>query len=159
MLQKLLMGVLVFVACGAIGFLGLVGCIYYNEHTIRQNLAKNIEISPEWTDIPIDPPVTPIRMSQHIFIYVDGMSATIDRNGVYMKLKDGSDVKPQIEMVDESGTVYPMDSWSLLNSDPGVAFRNELDDEIAGKRFKTLRIRSDIPFKASKLEWMDMHLK
>lgn len=159
MLQKLLFGLLILVACGAVGVLGVIGYIYYKEHTIRQNIAKNVEITPEWKDIPIKPSVSPVRISQTVLLEVDGMDATIDRNGVSMTLENGTQVKPEFELVDENGHAYPLRFSSLLNSTPGAGFNSERSNETAGKKFKTLRVRSDVPFQASKIIWHDKHLK
>lgn len=122
-----------------------------------QTLARNVKVSYDWTEIDARSQFSAHNQVQHLCIRTPGIDwGSQDFNGV--KLKDGTVLHPEIEIVDEQGKVQPL----LLS---GFVSKFYVDAEYSpvkgtgafykGRQFSKIRIRSDIPFDCDVIYWSD----
>jgi len=121
---------------------------------LDQDLAGQIVISSEWTEIVPKKPFQVDRQIQMIVLDLD-KSINLQRDGFGLILPDGSVVTPEVELIDLEGKAYPLDSPSEHLGDNGFKYRqfssrNRLPD---GKIFRSVRIRADKPVRCNRVFW------
>jgi hypothetical protein len=143
----------VLVVCCAIAF---GGC---EMKPVVRVLAEEGQLGEEWLEIHPDPPLKVSRQVQRISIDVaDVADWDMRLENASFVMPDGTPVKIDVELVATDGTRFTLDSVGL---GPGLTFsRRPLETGSAGSRipqdleFSTVRLRSDAPLKAGKLEWI-----
>lgn len=154
MLKKLLIGVLVFVSCGVVGFAGMIGYVFYSAKPSYQVVAKDVEITTEWTDLTMTAPMKAEQDRQMIVLSGNGL----DTRSFEAVLPDGTVVKPEIQIIDDQGSVYDTRLSTMNYRGPGfgpakgLAFPKD-------RTYVKLRVRSDIPFKITKIYWVSSRLE
>jgi hypothetical protein len=130
-----------------------------------------ITVSDEWVEIKPQPPLKASKRTQDLDLYVaDEHTAywTADDstdNSDAMRFPDGSLVRPEVQLIDEYGTVYELDRHSFFGRKPGgngldggMGFSKIFDQSIDSnfpkdRAYTTIRIRSPKPIHISKIVW------
>jgi hypothetical protein len=152
------------IAILAVLFLGYFAYMF-NHQKISEEVASNLSISSDWTVIKPESPMKTRRDFQSVLLKIEN-SKHNDKFDII--LPDGTIVNPEVEISDEYGNTYRLNSKS--------AFANNYDSEsktfelsYAGfsksgglpedRVYTEVRIRSDKPFVASKIIWHNYNLK
>jgi hypothetical protein len=121
-----------------------------------RSLARNLPVTSEWTEVSIDPPVTPAYRQQTINLRP--VNFEVDRNakGFDIRLPDGRVVAPEVEIYDEKGNMFPLykTGFAMGRSDY-VVFKNYDMPFRRDTTYSLLRIRSDMPFVCESIYWID----
>ena len=134
--------------------------------SVSQEIASNVSISSEWTVIKPESQMKTKRDFQSVLLKIEN-SKHNERSEIL--LSDGTVVNPEIEILDEYGNNYPLDSKSgVVNNYDSESKTFELNSAGFSKKSEKLpedrvyiqvRIRSDKPFSASKVIWYNYNLK
>ncbi len=127
---------------------------------ISRELAVGIELSSDCLEISINPPLRIIKTQQILQLYINGFETDlheyIDRPSEFERidnskvvLRDGTEVKFKIQLIDELGGGHDMD---LVWTPYCVAFKNDLPKE---KSYDRLRMLSDKPIVCERICWLD----
>lgn len=129
----------------------------------RQLVAENVQITSKWLEITPEKALEPTKLGQTVQLLIEGYEHDIHKNDFSnIQLKDGTYIKPEVEIVDENGKIYQLTdgerNGNLIGFYP--------DKKIHGTssfpkdvNYKTIRIRSDKPFRIEKIYWNDYDLK
>lgn len=158
--------VLLFVAIGFFLYLIYMATSGRGRHyTIT--VADNVEVSADWSEIKSDYPLKPSKQIHDIDLVVDGLSYHLKTK--QNLLPSGEAVNPEVELVDTDGNVHRLRSGGGGVGDYNTAtdtfgsatmsFRLVTDDLPSSAKFQTIRIRSDIPFRCSKINWHNWRMK
>ena len=155
-MKKKLIGILIFLSCIVVPVLGFYACFVNTDRT----LAENIQISSEPTEITPEKLLIGRKSVQHISLLIDEYKPDINDPDRRIKLTDGTIVNPRIELVDKDDQVHPLEisglSWSQDRVEVDFGGIDEMS--VPKKRYKTVRISSDKPFRCS-VFWKDFNLK
>ena len=138
--------------------IGVVGAflVYVNVPNDR-TIAKNIKVSHDWIEIVTEPPLTAWHRDQSINLRIPDIDFHAGvTNGV--RLKDGTVLNPEIELVDEGGTIQTLRLGGTVSKyyiDAVFIPESGTDTFAAGRKFAKIRIRSDIPFECKSVYWRD----
>jgi hypothetical protein len=133
-------------------YLGFYLYLFIVLRTSRK-IARHLDISTDWMEITPRPPLRAKKERQRLQILVDGYQrGDEDRN--WIRLPDRRIANPEVEIWDEYGKVYDLRPSSLITSGVGFTGKFAPRSSFPQDRFYTkVRIRSDKPFKASKVIW------
>jgi hypothetical protein len=124
----------------------------------KQTLAENIQVSSEWTEITPEKPLQGTEQIQRVMLSIeDYESMSDDSDAGNIKLKNGTEINPEIQIVDENGKVYELRAIGLRNGD--VVFSLEKGLLPRDVTYKNVGIRSDKPFPAREIYWYDYSFK
>ena len=127
---------------------------------VDQIIATDFDVTPEWKEIKPEQPMTAPHRIKMIYLKVEGAKLpeamvdqnanTASRNWSALILPDGETAVPEVILIDESGREHV-----LHGSQESVDGRGYSADstEMADLKFVSLKIRSDVPFKASEVRW------
>lgn len=138
----------------------------FNAYVDRE-VARDIEINSEWTEITPSSPLKINRRFQAVAFVVDG--AKRNSRDDSLALSDGTLIDPEIRVLDTDGRWHEANerAYAITNYDAAnetfevksiYAGLNE-DEYDANTAFKTIRIRSDQPFTCARLYWLNYDLK
>jgi hypothetical protein len=119
----------------------------FNPYLDRE-IAGPTTISSEWLEIMPEQPLRVERQIQYLTLDVADPFEPVYDNWS-LRLNDGSVVRPEVQLVDEHGSVYNLTSPALDNK--GIAFGNS--DLPSDRVYPVVRIRSDKPIKLSRIYW------
>lgn len=95
-----ILGMLVILFCG--------GCkVFFAERSTSKmrKIADNIQISEYWTEITPQPPVKVTTKIQYIGLKLDNIKGWKDDSHETLQLNNGDELKIEIELVDEKGSI------------------------------------------------------
>ena len=125
------------------------------ERFLDRTIKENTTLTPEWTDITLDKPLKPERDVQAVMLYLaEPHEADLEVDGV--RMPDGSLVKPEVQLVDTAGNTYSLKYYGLFGRKL-VIFT--LRDQLMGREYRTVRIRSDKPIHTKKIFWRCYYTK
>jgi len=149
----------------------LVVIFLLSTNDIERQISGPVTIGPGWTDIRPTKPLKVSRHTQSINIYVsdaheENMPAS-DPSGKSwaMRFPDGSVARPEVEVLDQYGNLFRLDSASFLVKEGTVSdlgggmgfstgFNVAIDSNFPPDRvYPLVRIRSDKPIRVSKVTW------
>jgi hypothetical protein len=135
-----------------------VGFIAYSLLTrqIDREIASNLPISSDWVEINLRPPLEAGNLTQTVILYIEGYKRDIADTRQQIIMPDGTILIPEAQVIDEYGNVYPLKIGQWLSN--GVGFTRDFDAGSNSKfpqdrAYPKVRIRSDRPFKISKVFW------
>ena len=135
---------------------GLYKFVEYGLTPLRQTIATDVDITNEWQEFQPDVALIPRRQTQHITLNVEGYNHN-PGDPFEISLENGSVVHPEIVVVTANGgSVSLKDSLRLGNT---AGFSPRSGEFQTGQKYTKVMIRSDVPFKLTKLGWIDMNLK
>lgn len=139
-------------------FLFFVGLSIYRIATRQSDreVASDVNISTDWLELTLQPPLRATKRVQHLIICVDGYDRSVEDTRDQILLPDGSTANSEVEILDESGKVYQLHPSLLISSGVGYRADSSLPQD---RSFTRIRIRSDRPFQASKIFWENFNLK
>ena len=110
---------------------------------------QSISVTSDWVSISMPKPVTAKWDVQAIYLdVISKHESSIDPMGT--RLQDGSVVKPEIELLTETGQVQSFRFVGFSNAE--LVFEN--DHIVRGSTFSKLRIRSPKPLVCSRIKWV-----
>ena len=122
-------------------------------------IAEKIHIDREWSEIHPQPPLEVSKQVQRVSIEVPDVADWDIRpaDGSFVT-PDGTPVKIEVELIAADGARFSLDSIGL---GPGLTF-SYLPAGAAprgsrlppSKKFKTVRLRSDMPIEAGRVSWI-----
>jgi len=139
-----------FVACLIFGYLALVVYLNWPDRPI----AENIKVTQGWTELRLDHPLTFKYRSQTLMLRIKDFTLDRGSNMKEITLPDGTNIDPEIEIVDDGSNAVKMDhSWYTLKYFDGVDF-GPSDAILRGKTYSVIKIRSDVPFYCEGIYWV-----
>src|SRR4029078_608762 len=87
---------------------GYVSFITYINWPNGRTIAKNLKVTQEWSEVNIDPPLTPAQRVQEINLRIDNFKDDPTARDFKIKLSDGTIIEPEVELYDENGTKFVM---------------------------------------------------
>ena len=145
----------------AIGSSALILYFYLTSRTVDQNLATNLTVSKEWTEITANPPLSEFRMVAELAIAIPGYNHNPnDRlpSGQF-RLPDGRVTTPEIEGVDEYGNPVSFRHGGFTMSRRNLVIFSPNADMESGTKLVKLRIRSDESFLSEEVFWRNRNPK
>ena len=133
--------------------------VFYKFQTrqIYLQIATDVQVSSDWIEITPQPALTVCNQQQFITITIEGYNQTINEVDNATVKPDEKFLKPDVQIIDDQGIVYNLkiDAQELN----GIRFAR--DNAPGSDRsfprdsyFTKVRIRSDKPFRSSKIYWM-----
>lgn len=122
---------------------------------LDHDVTGQILISSEWTEIVPKKPFQVERQIQIIVLDLD-KSVKLQENGWGLVLPDGSIVTPEVQVIDEEGNAYPLETPSAwFSPSTGVKYREFASEHELpkGKIFRAVRIRADKPVRCNRIFW------
>lgn len=134
---------------------------------VVQPIAQNVQVTSEWQQIEIAPPLKIKKQVQKISLKIEGYeSKTDDSSFNNIKLSDGTILNPEIILIDENNNKYYLkDCCRTYKGSTTDSAEFNLNQKLTGMgdlpkdvRYKAVMIKSDIPFKCD-ITWIDNDLK
>lgn len=133
---------------------------FINPYNNRE-ISGAIVLSQDWIEIK---PKVPLRMNRPVQEVVLELDKTIrvnlDGGAFQLMLPDGSYAMPEVQLIDQKGTVYALSVPSAAKSSQGQIWLRGFGLGIEASRnlpkdtvFSTVRLRSDKPVPCSNIAW------
>jgi hypothetical protein len=140
----------------------IVGAIIVSKSIYRfihpyldREIAGQTTISHQWLEITPEQPLRPERQVQYLYIHTAPFDPDYRAWGI--RFPDGSVVTPEVQLVDQDGSLYSLKSSSFSLEDrtrsnivSGIGFKADIPKD---KVYRTVRIRSDKPITVSSIVW------
>lgn len=134
-------------------FVVTVGKFYrWHRPYLDEELAGPTITSTEWLEITPESPLKITRQRHLVALDLD-KSIRTEQNGAGLILRDGSIVRPQVELVSEDGTIYELNRPSLYESATETLAYFTGEDLPKDKTYVRVRIRSDKPVRCKRIFW------
>jgi hypothetical protein len=162
MIRLVLTILLVAFALLALGALYVWASIRYwlwNRQRDRE-IANDLDISGDWVELTPHPPLKATRHVHQLTVLVDGYHRNPDDHPFQLHLPDGTTANLEVVIVDEGGESFRLRPTVCASS--GVGYKRPhapRPRRPGGISYTKVRMRSDKPFRASKVIWVDMNLK
>lgn len=164
-MKKALIIVLVCFSLTAIFVFGSYAFLAYSVKAMhkKQTIAEDAQITSDWQEITPEQPLKSTKQVQKIMLSIEGFENDLEKPDFEnIKLADGTTISPEIQIVDENGKVYQLKHSAKLGNDVGFSPIEKVDGNHQFPKnvsFKTVKIRSDKPFRCEKIYWYDYDLK
>ena len=123
----------------------------------KQTVAENVQITSDWLEITPENPLEATKQVQKIMLSIEGYEHDIEKNDFgNIKLADGTNINPEVQIVDENGKIYQLLDGMRLGNDVGFTPNQDFQKKMT---FKSVRIRSNKSFRCQKIYWYDYDLK
>jgi hypothetical protein len=164
--RKVIIGVVaaLFIMAGLAAAFAYV--VIFEKQSTRK-IGENIQVSREWTEVVIEPPLEIEKQIQSISLRIEG--ARYNSNTKHNQLADGTIIEPEVHLRDSSGKWHIMrggagfvsdyDSNSQTFEANGILFTLGTAGVPRSTRFVAVRIRSSQPFVCSDVSWTVYNLK
>lgn len=157
-----------FVLRVAVFFIDLVVYAAMKIYPLRvyREIASNVRISGEWTEIIPLSPMKINRRFQLIGLHVYGAYIPIESHEDGFYLPDGVEVRPEVRISDTNGNWYSLEGGGFTLGEGGGEFQNISRADYKAypnlpqdKQFRSIRLRSETPFVCRKIVWQNYDLK
>ena len=138
---------------------GLIGCALLlmtanvcanRKHFLDRTIKNQTTLTSAWMEIVPSPPLKPERDVQAIMIDVEkDYAGELERGGI-VRLPDGSAIKPEVQLLDMDGDTYNLELNGQFGND---RILYSIPDELKGKQFRRVLIRSERPIHCRKIIW------
>ena len=128
----------------------------------HMTIAEDVIVTPEWTEYVSKKPMVTKRRCQEISLWVDGCGSPRDRSlrgSGSLIFADGTLVRPQVQIVDEFGKIrilkgghHLLGHSNLPNGVRTIQYAG-YDGNLSNRKFVSILIRSDKPFRCTKITW------
>lgn len=140
-------GVTLFLSC--ITLLASLLICGGRQRFLDRTIRGDTTLTQEWIEITLETPLKPECDVQAVMLYLaQPYEADLEMDGV--RLPDGSLVKPEVQLVDTAGNTYSLKYYGLFGRQL-VIFT--LRDQLMGREYRNVRIRSDKPIHCRKIFW------
>ena len=146
----IILGALFFII---FAYYGLVFLLLARMHSYRV-IARNVLISADWLDIFPRPPLKAKHDVQHVYLAIEGYKHDVDDNLRPITLTDGTELDPEIQVLDEYGQVYNLRGLTVVGT--WVGFSADFPRD---RVYTAVKIRGNKPFRCSKVYWGCSKLK
>lgn len=116
---------------------------------IDRTIKDKATLTPEWMQITLDKPLKPERDVQVIMLYLEEPYVG-DFEAKAVRLPDGTLVQPEVQLLDTAGKTYALKYYGFFGRQL-VIFT--LRDQLMGREYRTVRIRSDKPIHCRQIFW------
>ena len=138
-----------------VGLLVVLTICGRRERIIDQTIGVDTTLTSEWTEITPEKPLKPERQQQEIVLYLaEPFFGDFEAKGV--RGPDGSIVHPEVQLVDTNGRTYDLKYFGFRGHE---LIRFTLKDQLKGKEFRTVRIRSEKPIRCKEILWSYLNWK
>jgi hypothetical protein len=153
---------------GAVGVFFLLKYLLQLPMYVDREIAADVSIEKDWIEFTPKSTMKINRRHQAVTLFVDRAMAKREPSGLI--LRDGTQIEPEVQIADINGNWYVLEGGSYTlgdGNDPETGDRyiksasfKARDPELpANTEFKTIRIRSETPFKCDKVIWRNYNLK
>lgn len=144
-----------------IGMLG-AGCgVIFSDRkpTPKLKIALNKRLHSEWTVLVPDPPLTTTADIHLIGLKLKGVQGWADEDHKIIRLKDGSDIQIEVDMVDDKGIstrLYPNGIGEYLEFGKRSEIKGARGPDFQpGETFNKIMFRSSKPIDVEEVVWME----
>ncbi len=132
---------------------GLLACGSI-DNAVTRTIAESVTLGPEWTVLPVAPPLEVQRTGQKILMWLDDVRDWVKPFSGPLLLRDGSYLDIEMELTDQNGQRHPLVPISIGSS---IGFGLAQPEEGAGflrsRRFVELRVRASRLALAQRIDW------
>lgn len=134
--------------------------LYFLYSAVRPSvslISDGIEITDQWTELSLNPPIESSKEHQYIYVQVPDIQKWEIKNKSFIA-PGGEEFKIETVLTSTDGTNYEMSSLSLGSY--GLGFSLSSDTTItrssfaSGERFTSVRFRSNHPIKTDNVTWV-----
>ena len=111
-------------------------------------------VSTGWLDISPHPPLKVKHDIQHVYLAIEGYKYECGAPLVPITLTDGTELNPEIQVLDEYGQVYNLKGLTVVGTLTGFSARLPRD-----RVYTKVKIRGDQSFRCYKIYWECARLK
>ena len=148
---------IILLLLGMLGFVVLLVWAYarywFATKQSDREIARSLSIDSDWVEILPKPPLRIQKHVQCLLLLTDGDIQRSVTLPTQFELPDGTLIDPEVEVVDGIGNVMRLESF-LQNSN--LAYKT---DFTKGEVLTRVRIRSQTPFRCSRVIWECERLK
>ena len=135
----------------------------FNKTTPSIVVSGETSIGREWSTISPPVPLLATGKIQVIGLKIGQTSGLADKGETSIRLNDGRTVKFDVELIGEDGTVtalFPNGFAEAVEFGKRAANRENVEESYfrIGERFRSVRIRSDIPMDVREITWVELDL-
>jgi hypothetical protein len=156
----------------SIGVLLFIGAILVIRHLLElpmyvdREIGSNLNVSSDWIEITPNSPMSKVRQFQSVILNIEGAYTDTDRKEPNLFLADGTQIAPELEILDQDGNWHVLHSGSLgvgTSFDESkmavsyVGFKSQALEQIIS--FKSVRLKSTTPFTCKSVKWRNYNLK
>jgi hypothetical protein len=143
-LVLIILGIMLFV------ILAYYALIFFLLARMRSSrvIAHNVLVSADWLDVFPRPPLKVEHDVQHVYLAIEGCKYNSHRSLKPITLKDGTELNPEIQVLDEYGEVYNLQGLTVVGDLVGFSTHFPRD-----RVYTEVKIRNDKPFHCSKVYW------
>lgn len=133
----------------ALFLISLVAC---NNRGYKETvlLDRQVNVTNEWTEIRIPKPLTPEYPVQEVTLKI-GTPYSRDTNRFRIRFADGSEVVPEVLLVDDAGKSYSLGSLGFYGDDIFLTGKQDLPQ----RPITAVRIRCDRNFVLLRAAWLN----
>jgi hypothetical protein len=162
-MMKLILTVLLvafaLLALGALYVWVSIRYCFWNKQRTRE-VASDLDISGDWVELTPRPPLKAQRHVQNLIVLVDGYHRNPSDHPFRLHLPDGTTADLELVIVDEDGESFRLRPSVYAEGGVGYTRPHAPRPRLpGGTSYPRVRMRSDKPFRASKVIWVDMNLK
>ncbi len=127
-----------------------------------QDIASNVDISPAWSEFPLEPALNVHKTRQSIQIFIEGYEKLFHDHMMAGRqpgtapffhapvLPNGQALDLKVQLIDENEEAHELEFTWLAYC---LGFTKKLPPD---RKFIRLRISGNVPFKAEKIRWFDI---
>ena len=116
---------------------------------INRTIKGKTTVTSEWMQITLDKPLKPERDVQVIMLYLEEPYVG-DFEAKAVRLPDGTLVQPEVQLLDTAGKTYTLKYYGFFGR---KLIMFTLPDELMGRDYSTVRLRSDKPIRCKEIIW------
>lgn len=126
----------------------------------KVKVGEGQQLNQEWLEIVSPNPLEAAAKIHFVALKLPNVKGWADEKKERLRLTDGSDVKIEIELIDEKGgstVLYPNGFGEYVEFGKRAVNKENPDEAYfkAGERFNKIRLRSDKPVKAEEIFWTE----
>jgi hypothetical protein len=147
------------------------GCDFFDPLVSSQPISGALDVGGEWSEITPPAPLKSSKVRQNVYVEMSGLKSwdeesqkvIVPEDGKTVTFADGRRGKIEAQLFDDRGTSYELAIYGLSG---GVNLSRKrpprspdekpsLEPDFPRDRTYTkLRVRSDVPFRSEKIEWV-----
>lgn len=165
------LGLIIGACLIAIIVIGIIVVAYLLELPmyVTRDVAHDILISNDWNEVQPTSPMKIVRKFQSVELQIDGAYVTSKAGDHNLYLSDGTIISPQVQISDSDGMWYELEGGKYTVQ-PRTDGTDVMDIGTAGfgvsggelpkdKTYRSIRIKSSVPFRCKSVMWQNYNLK
>lgn len=127
---------------------------------VKVKIAENKELNQNWSEIVLTPPIEATAKIHVVALKLQNVKGWADENKQKLRLADGSELKIEIELIDETGgstVLFPNGFGEYVEFGKRAVNREKPEESYfqTGQKFNKIRLRSDKPVRAEEIIWKE----